>query len=186
MQESEHIFIDAGLRRCALNNISVLEIGFGTGLNTYLTLLESLKEGKTIEYTSLELYPVSLSMAEALNFPARRGYKEYFDQIHSCPWNERVEITDRFFLTKLQVDFTTMETLPAFDVCYFDAFSPDKQPEMWQKDRFDLLYRSANQGATLTTYCAKGQVRRDMQQAGFKVERLPGPKGKREILRATK
>lgn len=191
-QESNHIYINAGLLHSSRDNIKVLEIGFGTGLNAYLSLLISENTTKTIDYTSFELYPLSMEIVRQLNYV--EGYKtedkEYFNQLHKCDWNQRIEITPSFSLTKIQTDFSKLH-LPVdlnttFDVIYFDAFAPEKQPDMWSQEIFDLLYSLTNQGGILTTYCAKGIVRRMLLQAGYNVERLPGPPGKREILRATK
>jgi len=188
IQESMHIFINDGLRTCTKKSIKVLEIGFGTGLNTFLTLLEAENTNKTIFYTALELYPVDVSEAVKLNYPEWVDItkKSLFEDIHYSRWNEAVKITDHFTLIKLLTDFTKADFSGKFDVIYFDAFSPEKQPEMWSEELFRKLYAYAEKGAALTTYCAKGAVRRAMQAAGFSVERLPGPAGKREILRARK
>jgi tRNA U34 5-methylaminomethyl-2-thiouridine-forming methyltransferase MnmC len=187
VQESKHIFIGAGLNFCAKDSISVLEIGFGTGLNAFLTMIEAEKSDKIVDYHTVELYPITTSQAEKLNFCDFFGNKANFAKLHSCEWNKRLKINSCFYFTKIKSDFSIIEKIPNFDVCFFDAFSPEKQPEMWTKNRFELLFNYGKNGAVLTTYCAKGQVRRNMQQAGFTVERLPGPAGgKREILRATK
>ncbi|MDR3327466.1 MAG: tRNA (5-methylaminomethyl-2-thiouridine)(34)-methyltransferase MnmD [Prevotellaceae bacterium] len=187
IQESEHIFIGSGLNFCTKNNISVLEIGFGTGLNAFLTMIETEKSNKIIDYQTIELYPITTSQAKELNYCDFLGNKALFAELHSCEWNKRLKINDCFYFTKIKSDFSVIEKIPNFDVCFFDAFSPEKQYEMWTENRFELLFEHADNGAVLTTYCAKGQVRRNMQQAGFIVERLSGPVGgKREILRATK
>lgn len=191
-QESIHIYINAGLLHSPKDNIKVLEIGFGTGLNAYLSLLVSESSAKTIDYTSLELYPLPMEIVKQLNYV--EGYqtedKEYFDQLHACDWNKKNEITPSFYLTKIQTDFSKFH-LPVgfdttYDVIYFDAFAPEKQPEMWSQGIFDFLYTLTNINGILTTYCAKGAIRRMLLKSGYKVERLPGPPGKREILRATK
>lgn len=188
IQESRHIFIEAGLKQCLKTEICVLEIGFGTGLNAFLTLLESEGSRKRIRYTSLELYPVEVEKAMMLNFPAELASdkKDLFDKLHSSPWNVETDITPGFSLNKIEADFTGYVFEKDFDVVYFDAFSPEKQPEMWSKELFERIYAHCNIGAVLTTYCAKGIVRRAMQEAGFRVERLLGPPGKREILRGLK
>ncbi|MDR2823610.1 MAG: tRNA (5-methylaminomethyl-2-thiouridine)(34)-methyltransferase MnmD [Prevotellaceae bacterium] len=185
-QESEHIFINAGFCNCAKAEIAVFEVGFGTGLNAILTLAAAEKSQKVVDYKAIDLFPINLKTALRLNYFEKDIYRNYFEIIHQTAWNRRTAITDFFYLTKIKADFTTFECDFGFDVCYFDAFSPEKQADMWQLSRFEMLYRAANKRATLTTYCAKGQVRRDMQAAGFDVERLAGPAGKREILRATK
>jgi tRNA U34 5-methylaminomethyl-2-thiouridine-forming methyltransferase MnmC len=185
IQESRHIFIEAGLKQCLKKEISVLEIGFGTGLNAFLTLLESERRGKKVRYTSLELYPVEVEKALMLNYPNELApdKKDLFEKLHSSPWNDETEITPGFLLNKIKTDFTGFVFENNFDVVYFDAFSPEKQPEMWSKVLFERIFTHCNSGAILTTYCAKGIVRRAMQEAGFMVERLQGPPGKREILR---
>lgn len=186
LQESEHIFINAGFKNCNKQEVTVFEVGLGTGLNAVLTLIEAQKTAQTVDYKAIEFFPMENIISEKLCFFENNIYQEYFKQIHQSAWNERIKITDFFFLTKIKADFTAFECNFGFDVCYFDAFSPEKQAAMWQLSRFEMLYRSANQYSTLTTYCAKGQVRRNLQSAGFVVERLNGPKGKREFLRARK
>ena len=175
--------ISAGNRR----EIRVLEIGFGTGLNTYLTLLEAEKMNLVINYTSLELYPLSVEYASLLNYPELiDADRELFEKIHRSSWDEDNNITSFFVLHKIKADFTEYEIQGLYDVIYFDAFSPEKQPEMWTDDMFKKINGHSGHEAVMTTYCAKGAVRRAMQAAGFVMERLPGPQGKREILRASK
>jgi len=185
IQESRHIFIEAGLKQCTKQKINILEIGFGTGLNAFLTLLKAESSGKQIHYTTLEKYPVEIEKAIQLNYSDEIApdKKQIFEQLHTSPWNEEIKLTPFFTLKKLEVDFTEAVFDAQFDVVYFDAFSPEKQPEMWNEALFSTIFTHCNPGAILTTYCAKGLVRRAMQDAGFKVERLPGPPGKREILR---
>lgn len=188
IQESRHIFIEAGLKQCAKLEIRVLEIGFGTGLNAFLTLLEAEKSNRRIHFTTLELYPVVIEKALQLNYPEELASENRldFEKMHTSAWNEEIQITPYFSLKKIKTDFTSHPFENKFDVVFFDAFSPEKQPEMWTLQQFEKIYESCNSGAILTTYCAKGIVRRAMQSAGFSVERLPGPKGKREILRGRK
>lgn len=191
IQESMHVYIDAGLRHCDSAEINLLEIGFGTGLNAFLTLLEAEKMQKRIHYTTLELYPVSLSNAAALNFsdiidPSGR---DSFEKLHTAVWEEWVQISPFFWLKKLRMDLCDLPDTPPekkFDLIFYDAFAPEKQPEMWREEIFSRLHAYSRDNAILTTYCAKGVVRRMLQSAGFTVERLPGPPGKREILRAKK
>ncbi|MBK5194461.1 MAG: tRNA (5-methylaminomethyl-2-thiouridine)(34)-methyltransferase MnmD [Proteiniphilum sp.] len=191
IQESMHVYIDAGLRHCNNAEINLLEIGFGTGLNAFLTLLEAEKLQKKIHYTTLELYPVSVSNAAMLNFsdiidPSR---KESFEKLHTAVWEEWVQISPFFWLKKLNMDLRDLPVSPPdekFDLIFYDAFAPEKQPEMWREEIFNGLYTFSSGNAILTTYCAKGVVRRMLQAAGFSVERLSGPPGKREILRARK
>lgn len=188
IQESEHIFIRYALNECDKEEISILEIGFGTGLNAFLTLLEAEKNNKKITYTSLEKYPVSLEVAQTLNYSDLLDNSRHKDflKMHQCDWDIPCQITDTFILQKKSTDFTQWKSADKYDIIYFDAFSPEKQPEMWSATMFRKLYDYANEKAILTTYCAKGVVRRAMQSVGFKVERLSGPPGKREVLRARK
>lgn len=191
IQESLHVYLEAGLHHCDKPAINLLEIGFGTGLNTFLTLIDTEKSKKTVRYTSLERYPVPFGDAQMFNYsklldPAQ---EEKFMRLHSSPWEKWIEITASFYLKKLQMDASNLEEFhPAatFDVIYYDAFAPEKQPGMWTQEIFNKLYTLSNEGTVLTTYCAKGAVRRMLQSAGYQVERLPGPPGKREILRAVK
>lgn len=188
IQESEHIFIKAGWEECEKNELKIFEVGFGTGLNAFLTLLKAENEHKKVLYTSLEYYPVENAVIEKLNYPELldENRKNDFEKLHNASWNTKEQISPFFTLEKIQTDFTKYELSDSYDLFYFDAFSPEKQPEMWTQERFETLYAHANSGAVLVTYCSKGIVRRAMQTAGFEVERLPGPPGKREILRARK
>ncbi len=181
--ESQHIFIDMGLSASEVTEPHILEIGFGTGLNALLTLETAEATQRKVHYTGIELYPLSWKMIEPL------GYSDnpLFKTLHIIPWEEDAIITPYFTLRKVQADFTTFTTDCSFDIIYFDAFAPEKQPEMWSQELFDRLHVRLSEKGILTTYCAKGVVRRMLQTAGFTVERLPGPPGgKREILRARK
>lgn len=188
IQESEYIFINTGLNQCSKKNISVLEIGFGTGLNAFLTLLEAEKKKLNIQYSSLEKYPVGMDNVMELNYPdlIDPTRKATFGLLHYWQWNRPVQLTPNFLLQKIHTDFTEYNFDSQFDVVFFDAFSPDKQPEMWTEQQFRKIFNACHPNAVLSTYCAKGAVRRAMIAAGFSVERLPGPPGKREILRARK
>ncbi|MDO5663774.1 MAG: tRNA (5-methylaminomethyl-2-thiouridine)(34)-methyltransferase MnmD [Bacteroidia bacterium] len=191
IQESMHVFIDAGLRHCTKSEIKVLEIGFGTGLNAFLTLLEAEKTSKKIDFTSLELYPIPLVDTKKLNYAELMdtSAKNVFNELHKADWGKWNQITLYFSLLKLKTDFSNpsnFHTESKYDVIFFDAFAPDKQPEMWTQDIFDKIYSISAENGILTTYCAKGVVRRMLQTAGFSVERLSGPPGKREMLRAEK
>lgn len=184
--ESSHIFIGAGMKHSAAAPLHILEIGFGTGLNAFLTLMEAKESGREVYYTGIELYPLEWETVERLNY----SDDPLFRAIHAAPWEEATEITSGFSLLKRKTDFTLPEEgtpSQGFDVVYFDAFAPEKQPEMWSEALFSRLYSAMNTGGILTTYCSKGVIRRMLQQIGFTTERLPGPPGgKREILRATK
>ena len=188
VQESAHIFINAGLKEfMPVDEIRVLEIGFGTGLNAFLTLLEAEKINKSVHYTTLELYPLPVDEVLQLNYPETlNGDRGLFEKIHHSVWDEDNDISPFFTLRKIKADFTGCVLSGFYDVIYFDAFSPEKEPEMWSEVCFKKIYEHSGSGAVMTTYCAKGVVRRAMQSAGFVVERLPGPPGKREILRGRK
>jgi tRNA U34 5-methylaminomethyl-2-thiouridine-forming methyltransferase MnmC len=191
VQESAHVFINAGLHHCDGDCIRILEVGFGTGLNAFLTLLDTKNTNRIVHYTALELYPLPASLIEKLNYPEKYPDedKALYRKLHDAEWNREVEILPGFYLSKIECDFTVFDFASlqtSFDLIYFDAFAPDKQPEMWTQEIFDSLYAVTGQGGIFVTYCAKGIVRRMMQQAGYKTERLPGPPGKREMLRAVK
>ena len=189
LTESQHIFIDMGLKHSSVNSPKILEIGLGTGLNCILTLLEAEESQRHIHYTGIERYPLNEEIIRKLDYPSIIGNKheEKYLAIHQTPWEEDIHLSPWFTLHKIEGDFTHYTFENKYDIIYFDAFAPEKQPEMWEQSLFDNLYNVLNEGGILTTYCAKGVVRRMLQTAGFKVERLPGPPGgKREILRATK
>lgn len=189
LTESEHIFINMGLKHTTIAEPHILEIGFGTGLNAFLTLLEAERNQRKIHYTTLEKYPLNAEVLQQLNYPeiiAPEAAELYY-KMHHVVWNVPVAITPYFTLQKIETDYTTFSFQQKYDIIYFDAFAPEKQPEMWSQQLFDNLYQTLNPGGVLTTYCAKGVVRRMLQSAGFTVERLPGPPGgKREILRGNK
>lgn len=186
IQESTHIFILSGLIYCKKNVLNILEIGFGTGLNALLTAIEAEKSGMKIHFCTLEKYPVPAETALKLNYSKITGGNALFEKIQNAGWDKNIEISNRFSINKINCDFTEALFSNQFDLVYFDAFSPEKQPEMWTEKQFQKIFDACNEGAILTTYCAKGAVRRALQSVGFMVERLPGPPGKREILRATK
>ena len=178
--ESKHVFIEAGYLSATADPVSVLEIGFGTGLNAWLTLQQAGRLQRNTRYEAIELYPIDNVTACELSDD------NIFRSLHAAPWEQPVDITPCFVLHKCKSDLLQTIFTRKFDVVYFDAFSPVVQPEMWNRDIFAELYAAMNHGAILTTYCAKGEVRRNMQSVGFAVERLPGPVGKWEMLRAWK
>lgn len=189
LTESQHIFIDMGLKHSPVSAPRILEIGLGTGLNCFLTWLTAEETKRNIHYTGIERYPLNEEIISRLDYPSiiGRGHEEAYFAIHQAPWGEDVNLSENFTLHKIEGDFTNYQFEKGYDIIYFDAFAPEKQPEMWEQSLFDSLYDVLNEGGILTTYCAKGVVRRMLQSAGFIVERLPGPPGgKREILRATK
>ncbi|MCC8171487.1 MAG: tRNA (5-methylaminomethyl-2-thiouridine)(34)-methyltransferase MnmD [Parabacteroides sp.] len=188
VQESRHVFIEAGFKQIAEPAVRILEIGFGTGLNAFLTLLEAGASGRQVTYYSVERYPLDEKTVGSLNYGAVvcPDSAALFDALHRAPWDVPVAITPFFMLHKIEADSNMCVLPPDIDLVYFDAFAPDKQPEMWNPEFFYSLYRNTVPGGLLTTYCAKGTVRRMMQAAGYGVERLPGPPGKREMLRGKK
>ena len=184
--ESEHVFLQSGYRYLSQNDLSILEIGLGTGLNVFLTYLHHLNDKKRIYYEALEKYPLSMEITAALNYAETQEEKEIFDKIHHLEWNLPKQIGEGFVLHKNEVDLLAYQTDKKFDLIYFDAFAPDKQPDMWTEQIFSKLYDMMNKQGVLVTYSAKGSVRRTMQSVGFEVERIQGPPGKREMLRARK
>ena len=189
IQESNHVFIDKGLSVISLTEISILEIGFGTGLNCFLTLLEAEKRKITVNYIGVEAYPVTEEEAIQLNYVSELNVDErqaVFNQLHQFSWEENHEVLPGFFLEKRKQFFKDIEAANQFDLIYFDAFGAEHQPELWSVGIFRIMFEAMKENGVLVTYCAKGSVRRAMQEVGFIVERLDGPPGKREMLRATK
>ena len=189
ISESYHVFIEMGLRCIDKTEISILEMGFGTGLNALITLIESQRNNLDISYTAIEAFPVANEEWQALNYPNEleaESYRPLFEMMHTSPWEESVPITEDFSLTKLKMDMRVYASDSEFDLIYFDAFGYRVQPELWNPDIFKKMFQSLRPGGVLVTYAAKGVVRRTLQQVGFEVERLPGPPGKREMLRARK
>ena len=191
-QEAKHVYINKGfLHRVDTfqgNTIEVLEIGFGTALNAMLTFTESIKQSLKINYTAYEAYPVQELELEALNYESKfpSNYVDFFKKMHTVSWNEFFEIAPHFFLNKQLKKFDQLEAANTYDLIFYDAFGPRVQPELWTEKLFQKMFNSLKNNGILVTYCAKGSVRRTMQAVGFNTERLPGPPGKREMLRATK
>ena len=190
LAESRHVYIDLGWRAAAeMSNgmLRVFEVGFGTGLNAALTARAALEAKKHTVYYSVERYPLSPELADRLIAYQGKNYADEFKLVNQAEWNREVRINDFFVICKIEDDLLTMELPGSIDAVYFDAFAPEKQPEMWEKAIFSKLYTAMSPDAVLTTYCAKGIVRRRLQDCGFCTERLPGPPGgKREVLRANK
>lgn len=192
IQEAFHVFIKHGLEHVLHTknkNISILEIGFGTGLNAFITYLEAIKMHCTIHYTGVEAYPVSMEEIQHLNYSEALGVPELdtiFYQFHQVSWEDKHAITETFQLEKQQKFFKDIHEKDCYDLIYFDAFGARVQPELWTEDIFMIMFEALKNNGVLVTYAAKGSVRRAMQAVGFQVERLPGPPGKREMLRATK
>ena len=191
-QEANHVYINKGfLHRVDTfqgNTIEVLEIGFGTALNAMLTFTESIKQSLKINYTAYEAYPVQELELEALDYESKfpSNYVDFFKKMHTVSWNEFFEIAPHFFLNKQLKKFDQLEAANTYDLIFYDAFGPRVQPELWTEKLFQKMFNSLKNNGILVTYCAKGSVRRTMQAVGFNTERLPGPPGKREMLRATK
>ncbi|NBC83789.1 MAG: tRNA (5-methylaminomethyl-2-thiouridine)(34)-methyltransferase MnmD [Bacteroidetes bacterium] len=189
ISESMHVFIQQGYYAFEGDPITILEMGLGTGLNALLTILEAEKNRKHVNYIALEKYPVESCLIEQLNYVQhihQPNIAYLFNQIHSTPWEKAVAITKYFSLTKINADINDLKSDFRVHVIYFDAFAPEKQPELWTHEVFLRMYDFLMPNGLLTTYCAKGNVRRTMENVGFRVERLPGPPGKREMLRAVK
>lgn len=188
LQESLYVFIEKGLREFdQADHVSILEVGFGTGLNALLTALDQKRP--SVKYCSLETFPLKWELASQLNYPKLiqdESAEKVFEDMHLAAWNSEVSLMDGFVLQKLNNSLQEFGTDLKFDLVYYDAFAPHAQPELWEPAIWEKLFNIMNNGGVLVTYCAKGQVRRDMQAAGFKVERLDGPPGKREMIRARK
>ena len=187
LAESQHIFIHSGLDACQTNVINVFELGFGTGLNALLSWEYAETKNVRVDYHSIELYPVSEDLIRQINYPDLVGHKEKFQRLHAADWNDRVILSENFTLHKIKGSVLEMQ-FPAstINVIFFDAFSPEKQPELWTVDVFTKMYDILAPNGILVTYCSKSYVRRNMQQAGFQIEKLPGPHGKRDMVRAIK
>lgn len=189
IQEAYHVFIKSGLDLFNDQELNILEIGFGTGLNAFITLIEYEKRNLQIKYTGVEAYPVSPEELEQLNYLEELeslSRKDDFDLMHASAWGKEIEITANFHLTKQQKFFKDIDETDRFDLIYFDAFGARVQPELWTVKIFQIMFNAMKRGGVLVTYAAKGSVRRAMLEVGFLVERLPGPPGKREMLRAKK
>jgi tRNA U34 5-methylaminomethyl-2-thiouridine-forming methyltransferase MnmC len=186
IQESMHVFIEAGLKQIPKKELSVFEVGFGTGLNCFLSFLYA--EGKKIAYHAIEKFPVEDSLLSGLNYTNAFNDEalSIFNEIHKIPWNAEVSITTDFSLLKIVGDINSYLPKSSYNLIYFDAFAPEVQPELWTLEVFQKMYAMLIPDGILVTYCAKGEVRRTMQSCGFSVERIPGPPGKREMLRARK
>ena len=189
INESRHIFIEAGLNFISqrTNKINILEIGFGTGLNALLTYIEAEKKNLFINYSSIELYPLTENVFSKLNYSEQIQFQDIHDifiKLHYCPWDQVVFFSDYFSLKKMMI--SVQDYIPVnqyFDLIYFDAFGPDVQPEMWTLDVFKKMASCLKNGGILVTYSTKSIVKRNLKEAGFRIEKLPGPVGKREILR---
>lgn len=192
LQESNHVFILNGLQHLpvALTEINLLEVGFGTGLNALLTVLEAKKSRRKINYVAIEPEPVTDLIIEKLNFTSVIGGTEasgYFAKLHKAGWIYPAYLSDYFIISKIQEKLENISLSESqFHLIYFDAFCPAVQPELWTEQTFTQLYNCLKPGGILVTYSCKGSVKRALKAAGFVIEKIPGPLGKREILRASK
>lgn len=190
LQEAIHVFIKSGWNQIQTNECNILEIGFGTGLNAIITLIAGQNDNKQINYSGLEAFPVSMEEIALLKYDELEyiaPFSEAYQKMHSVKWNEPVKINEQFTLTKLEQkmeDFIPEKE--TFNLIYFDAFGPRAQPFMWTTDVLQKMYDALALDGIFVTYCAKGDVRRSLISLGFEVEKIPGPPGKREMLRAVK
>jgi tRNA U34 5-methylaminomethyl-2-thiouridine-forming methyltransferase MnmC len=192
IQESEHVFLKHGICHVSATkkNLTVLEVGFGTGLNALLTYRLAISGALQIDYHTIEAFPLSDEIVKQLNYPAifaAEKLDEFFNYLHSCAWNKSHRLNANFifqkYLTRLE-EFNP-SALKA-DVVFYDAFAPGKQPEMWDLDKFEKIHALMNPEGILVSYCASGQFKRNLKSAGFTVESLPGPPGKKEMTRGVK
>ena len=188
IQESMHVFINPGIIRNPKFFLRIFEVGFGTGLNVMLSIIEAEKLKKSLVIESIEKYPLEMEIIRSLNysdfFPS--GYDRIFSLIHAQKWDTPEFITPDAQLMKISGDISTCQLSGQYDVIYFDAFSPDKQPELWTVGICIKLFNALQNEGILLTYCVKGQVRRQLEAAGFIVEKIPGPPGKKHVLKAIK
>ena len=189
INEAYHVFIEHGLRLFQGTHVNILEIGFGTGLNALISLLESKKLDLKVNYTGVEAYPVSTTEVKAMNYCEKLDFVDceaLFQKMHGLPWEVPSKLSENFVLCKQKKDFGAIIDKNLFNLIYFDAFGARVQPELWTEEIFEKMYQALRTKGVLVTYSAKGSVRRALQTVGFEVERLPGPPGKREMLRGTK
>jgi tRNA U34 5-methylaminomethyl-2-thiouridine-forming methyltransferase MnmC len=196
IEESMHVYIQAGFYgfEQRIDPLKIFEVGFGTGLNALLTLIETEKTKTQVYYEAIEPYPLNPGEAMSLNYCRQLNRPELqtiFEWMHNCDWEKEISISKYFILFKRKENLLTLKRLSAgmpsakpLNLIYFDAFAPNAQPELWTKEVFDKMYSILEPGGILVTYCSKGDVRRNMIAAGFNVEKLPGPPKKREMLRA--
>ncbi len=190
LQEAQHIFIQNGLAKTTNDYLTIFEMGFGTGLNAFLSYFFTEKRNQIIHYLTLEKYPVSpeeVALLDYSKFANDSSAETIFQRLHECDWGIPQYISEHFVLQKMQQDIKEMEfEKESFDVVFYDAFGPRVQEDLWSLAIFQKLFSAMAKGGFLVTYCAKGQVKRDLKTAGFEVESLAGPPGKREMTRAWK
>lgn len=193
--ESEYVFLKMGLDHFRelhpdQKHISILEIGFGTGLNAWLTACVAHNSELRIKFTSIEKFPLRPEVIDQLNYKDKKESeiaKDLFTNLHAVTWEKESKISEQFDLTKIQTDiFEFCPSEESFDLIYFDAFAPSKQPEMWSQEVLKKMFDLAKPNGVFVTYCAQGQFKRDLKAVGFKTEELDGPPGKKEMTRGTK
>jgi tRNA U34 5-methylaminomethyl-2-thiouridine-forming methyltransferase MnmC len=189
IQEAQHVFIKNGLSLFENKKVSILEIGFGTGLNAFITFLEGRKMNQSIEYVGVEAYPISSDELMSMNYVKElnaEDEKGNFEKMHQYNWEEKMMLSKEFSLTKRSQLFEEIDDLNQYDLIYFDAFGYRVQPELWSTTIFKKMYDALKNNGVLVTYAARGVVKRSMIEVGFAVEKLEGPPGKREMFRARK
>lgn len=190
IQETRHVFIEAGLlyKTDDQHSIAILDVGFGTGLNAYLTFLEAQSRQIAIRYQAVEKYPLAQSHVDQLNYETilsgTKGDFDVFRKMHTAQWNDWIDIAPEFSFRKLEMDIQSVDYNNIFDIVYFDAFAPSSQPELWEAPVLEKMRAALKPEGCLVTYCAKGSFKRTLKQLGFEVETLQGPPGKREMTRA--
>ena len=189
IQEAQHVFIKNGLSLFPNRNVTILEIGFGTGLNAFITFLESKKMQQSIDYVGVEAYPISSDEVLSMNYVSELNATQestIFDSMHHSNWEEKLSLSADFSLLKRKQFFEEINDIEAFDLIYFDAFGYRVQPELWSTAIFKKMHQALKPNGVLVTYAARGVVKRSMIEVGFTVEKLAGPPGKREMFRAVK
>ena len=189
IQEAQHVFIKNGLSLFENTHVSILEIGFGTGLNAFISFLEAKKLNQTIDYVGVEAYPVSADEVLSMNYVEELNATDesaIFKTMHESNWEEKISLNKDFSLTKRKQFFEAIDDIEKFDLIYFDAFGYRVQPELWSTEIFRKMYNALKPNSVLVTYAARGVVKRSMIEVGFTVEKLAGPPGKREMFRARK
>ncbi len=188
IQEAQYVFLKNGIHRVFSSELSVFEVGFGTGLNALISLIHSSEKQK-IHYHSIEAFPVEMELIEKINYCSILGeeYKNDFFKMHSVEWGSAHQISTAFSLLKIQEKIQGYSLNEKFyDIIFFDAFGPRAQSEMWTEEILAKMYKGLKKGGFLTTYCAQGQFKRNLKSVGFSVEAIPGPPGKREMTLAWK
>lgn len=192
IQEALHVYMEAGWhywwsQHSAASRCVIFDMGFGTGLNALLTLIAAEQIQQKILYETVEAFPLDMPLVQQLNYCDvlhRPDLRLVFERLHQCDWNKPIAITEHFTLRKAHTSLLNFSTAEPIDIIFYDAFAPRAQPELWIEPVFQQLYAMLAPDGILVTYCSKGTVRRAMQGAGFRVERIPGPAGKREMIRA--